>query len=130
MLKPLLIFLGAGTGGLLRYLLGGVITGWWGPTFPMGTLIVNVTGCAAMGFLAAIWSGPGVIREEYRVAVLVGVLGGFTTFSSFAQETLTLAHEGQWVRAGAYVLGSVALSLLGVWLGWMIATALYGTGMP
>lgn len=125
-LKPTLVFLGAGTGGLLRYWLGAFVQNWWGPEFPMGTLVVNVSGCLVMGFLAAAWSGPVLMREEYRVAVLVGVLGGYTTFSSFGRETLTLATEGQWIRAGVYVLGSVALSLLAVWVGAMAANKLYG----
>lgn len=130
MLKAILVFLGAGTGGLLRYWLGGLIQSWWGPAFPLGTLIVNISGCLAMGFLAALWTGPVLIREEYRVAVMIGVLGGYTTFSSFGRETLALAHDGEWFRAGLYVLGSVVLSLAGVWLGWVIAEKLYGTGAP
>jgi CrcB protein len=128
--KPLLVFLGSGVGGLIRYWIGGVIQAWWGPTFPLGTLVVNVSGCLAMGFLAAIWTGPPPVREEYRAAVLVGILGGYTTFSSFGRETLALAHDGLWLRAGAYVLGSVVLSLLAVWAGWMIAGRICGTGSP
>lgn len=130
MFKSILVFFGAGVGGLLRYWLGGWIQNWWGPTFPLGTLIVNTSGCLAMGFLAALWTGPVLIREEHRVAILVGVLGGYTTFSSFGRETLALIHDGEWARAGWYVLGSVALSLIAVWLGWAIAEKLYGTGAP
>ena len=130
LLKPVLIFLGAGSGGLLRYWLGGLIQNWWGPTFPLGTLIVNVSGCLAMGFLAAVWTGPVLIREEYRTAVLVGVLGGYTTFSSFGRETLALTHDGEWLRAGGYVLASVALSLLAVWIGAALAAKLFGAGAP
>ncbi|MBS0196498.1 MAG: fluoride efflux transporter CrcB [Planctomycetes bacterium] len=130
MLKPLLIFCGAGVGGLLRYWLGGVVQHWWGPDFPMGTLVINVTGCLFMGLLATLWYGPVMVREEVRDAVLIGVLGGYTTFSSFGRETLALVHDGQWGRAGVYVLGSVVLSLLGVWLGSMVAAKLYGTGAP
>lgn len=128
LLNPVLIFLGAGSGGLLRYWLSGVVQSWWGPTFPLGTMLVNVSGCLLMGFLATVWTGPVLIREEYRTAVLIGLLGGFTTFSSFGRETLALAHDGEWWRAGGYVLGSVALSLLAVWAGWLIAAKLYGAG--
>ena len=127
-LTSTLIFLGAGSGGLLRHWIGGAVQHWWGPAFPMGTLIVNVSGCLAMGFLAAIWTGPGAIREELRLAVLVGVLGGYTTFSSFGRETLELVHDGQWSRAGGYVLGSVILSLAAVWVGATIATRIDGAG--
>jgi fluoride exporter len=125
-----LIFLGAGSGGLLRYWLGGAVQNWWGPAFPMGTLIVNVSGCLAMGFLAALWTGPVLIREEFRLAVLVGVLGGYTTFSSFGRETLSLAEDGQWLRAATYVLGSVVLSLVAVWLGANIANRIYDPAAP
>lgn len=130
LLKSTLIFLGSGSGGLLRYWLGGIVQNWWGPTFPLGTLIVNISGCLAMGFLATAWTGPVLIREEYRVAVLVGVLGGYTTFSSFGRETLALVHDREWWRAGWYVVGSVAVSLFAVWLGAVIATKFYGTGAP
>jgi CrcB protein len=129
-LGPLLIFIGAGTGGLLRYWLGGAIQNGWGPAFPLGTMIVNISGCLAMGFLATAWSGPILIREEYRQAVLVGVLGGYTTFSSFGRETLALIHDGEWSRAAAYVLGSVMLSLAAVWVGAAVATKIYGPGAP
>lgn len=129
-LKPVLIFLGSGSGGLLRYWLGGVIQSWWGPIFPLGTLVVNVTGCLMMGFLATVWTGPVLIRDEYRSAILIGVLGGYTTFSSFGRETLSLVHDGEWWRAAWYVLGSVVLSLLAVWVGAAFASKLYRTGAP
>ncbi len=128
--KPALIFIGGGSGVLLRYWLGGIIQNWWGAAFPMGTLLVNVSGCLAMGFLATLWLGPVPIREEFRSAILLGVLGGYTTFSTFGRETIALVHDGQWFRAGAYVVGSVALSLLAVWIGGAIATRFYGTGAP
>lgn len=129
-LKSTLIFLGSGTGGLLRYWLGGVVQNWWGPAFPLGTLVVNISGCLAMGFLATVWTGPVLIREEYRTAVLIGVIGGYTTFSSFGRETLSLVHDGEWWRAGWYVIGSVMLGLFAAWLGAAIATKFYGTGAP
>ncbi len=128
--KLALIFIGAGSGGVLRYWVGGLVQSWWGPTFPLGTLIVNASGCLAMGFFATVWTGPVLIREEYRSAVLIGVLGGYTTFSSFGRETMALAHDSEWWRAGGYVLGSVALSLLAVWVGAAIASKLYGAGAP
>lgn len=148
MLKLLLIFLGAGTGGVLRYGLGGLVQGWMegsesghiggGAGFPWGTLAVNVSGCLVMGFLAAAWCGwgnsggaapgPWPVRDEVRAAVLIGVLGGYTTFSSFGRETLVLMHEGQWLRAGVYVAASIVLSLLAVWLGSAAAARVLGAG--
>lgn len=130
LLKPALIFLGSGSGGLLRFWLGGLIQNWWGPYFPLGTLFVNVSGCLVMGFLATAWTGPVLIREEYRIAVLTGVLGGYTTFSSFGRETLALVLDGEWWQAGFYVGGSVVLSLLAVWIGAILAAKLYGAGAP
>jgi CrcB protein len=113
---------------LLRYWLGGIVQNWWGPHFPFGTMVINVSGCLAMGFFAAAWTGPVLVREEYRTAVLVGLLGGYTTFSSFGRETLALIRDGEPWRAGGYVLGSVVLGLIAVWLGAAIASKLYGTG--
>lgn len=130
MLKYTLVFLCSGLGGVARYGLGGLIQNWWGPTFPLGTLIINITGCLGIGFFATAFSGGLLIREEYRVAVLVGVFGGYTTFSSFGRETMALVDDGELARAGLYVLLSVAVSLVAVWIGTAIATKLYGTGAP
>lgn len=125
LLTPALIFFGSGSGGLLRYWLGGVIQDWWGPTFPLGTLAVNASGCFVMGFLA---TAPVLLNEEYRSAVLIGFLGGYTTFSSFSRETLAFVHNGEWWRAAGYIATSVALSLLAVWVGAALASKLYGPG--
>jgi fluoride exporter len=120
-----LIFVGAGSGGLLRYWLGGLTQSWWGPSFPAGTLMVNVTGCLAMGVLSVMLTGAD--RDVHRAALLVGFLGGYTTFSSFGRETLTLIETGAWWRAGGYVLASVMLSLGAVWAGAAAAKA-WGAG--
>ena len=124
LLKPALIFLGSGSGGLLRYWLGGIVQNWSGPSFPFGTFVVNVTGCLAMGFLATAWTGSVLIREEYRSAVLIGVLGGYTTFSSFSLQTLNLAQDSEWLQAGGNVVASVVFCLLAVWLGHMLALSI------
>ena len=70
--------------------------------------------------------GPVLVREEYRIAVLIGVLGGYTTFSTFGRETLELVSGGQWLRAGGYVMASVFVSLLAVWVGAITANKIYG----
>src|SRR5882724_5552378 len=93
--KLLYIAIGGGIGSVLRYLL----SSWSqrasgnGP-FPLGTLVVNALGCLAMGVLAAFFTGPHRVREELRLFLLVGMLGGFTTFSSYAWETFALADGG------------------------------------
>jgi CrcB protein len=135
-LKPLLIFIGAGSGGLLRYWIGGLVQSAWaaggvgagsgGSGFPLGTLFVNVSGCLVMGVLATAWYGPVAVRDELRALVLIGVLGGYTTFSTFGRETLALVHDEQWGHATLYILGSVILSLAGVWLGAAIARGVWG----
>lgn len=128
------VFLGAGIGGVLRYGLGGVVQNWFGnaspswASFPLGTLVVNVSGCFAIGVLATALTGPLMAREEVRLALLVGVLGGYTTFSSFGRETMALVHDGQWLFAGLNVLASNALGLAGVFAGDRMATRLFGGG--
>ncbi len=130
MLKPALIFLGAGAGGLLRYWLGSWVQVLVGTAFPAGTLVVNVSGCLAVGFLAALFAGPVPVREEFRAAVLIGVLGGYTTFSSFGKETMTLIAAGRWTFAALNIFMSNTLGLAGVWAGGAVAARWHGTGAP
>ncbi|MFM9957551.1 MAG: fluoride efflux transporter CrcB [Phycisphaerales bacterium] len=119
MLTWLCIFFGAGLGGVLRFALAGAAQRFAGPApvldgsavaFPVGTLAVNVSGCLAIGVLAAS-SASWLEREEFRLGLIVGVLGGYTTFSAFALESLRLAETGQWGKAALYVVLSNALSL-------------------
>jgi len=130
LLKPALIFVGAGAGGVLRHWLSGWVQALAGPAFPLGTVVVNITGCFAVGMLAAIFAGPGVAREEFRAAVLIGVLGGYTTFSAFGRETIAMAAEGRWGAAGLNVLLSNVLGLAGVWAGNAAAIKWRGAGTP
>jgi len=124
-LKLILIFLGAGLGGLARYALTGLIQACFNPLFPIGTLIVNVLGCLAIGFLTAAFAGPLPLREEYRAGILVGILGGFTTFSAFGRETFTLAADREYLYAALNILLSNTLGLTGVWLGARLAARIY-----
>ncbi|MCC7205434.1 MAG: fluoride efflux transporter CrcB [Phycisphaeraceae bacterium] len=126
-LRLLLIFVGGGLGSMLRYLIGGWTQHLAGITFPLGTLTVNVIGCITIGFLATLFTGPYLVREEVRLALLIGVLGGFTTFSSFSWETLALAQGGQWTLAGLNVLLSNGLGLVGVWAGAKFSLVLFGS---
>ncbi len=128
LLTSWLVFFGSGTGGLLRYWLGGLIQSWWGSPFPLGTFAVNVTGCLVIGGLAALWAGPMPIREEYRIAVLAGLIGGYTTFSSFGRESLVLIQNGAWGLAAWYIVSSVGAGLLAVWAGAALAARYSGTG--
>lgn len=129
--KLFLIFIGAGIGGVLRYL----ITGWAqnltinASLFPTGTLTVNILGCLIIGFLATALTGhtaPIRIDEPYRIAILVGILGGFTTFSSFGYETLELLKEREFILATLNILISNLGGLAATFLGWKIAQRIFG----
>lgn len=126
MFKLILIFLGSGLGGMLRYALSGWIQSWTTESFPTGTLVVNVVGCLAIGFLGAAFAGPMLIKEEYRIGIIVGILGGFTTFSSFGRETFALAADRQLMLAALNLLLSNGLGLSAVWLGTRLADRIYG----
>lgn len=115
MIQLLLIFAGAGTGGVARYALSEWISRSGG-TFPFGTLAVNVLGCAVMGVLHTSLEGSSM-RESYRLAIFVGLLGGFTTFSAFSRETLVLLEDRHWWLALANVMLTNALCLGGAWIG-------------
>ena len=126
MLKLILIFGAAGTGGLLRYAIAGFAQRLTSGTFPVGTLVVNVLGCLAIGFIGAAFAGPLLIREEYRIAILVGLLGGFTTFSTFGTETLALAADRTWWLAIANVVLGNGLGIGAVWVGTCFSERWYG----
>lgn len=98
----------------------------YGETFPVGTLVVNVLGCFVIGLFAGVTGPDGVFLTSSvtRQFVMIGILGGFTTFSSFSLQTLNLMNAGEWGRAGLNVFLSVALCLLAVWLGHIVAATL------
>ncbi len=126
MLTTLLVFICAGLGGLLRFGLTTLIDRST-HGFPYGTLTVNLLGCLALGVLAALFSGPVAIREEHRIALLVGLLGGFTTFSTFAFETVSAISDRRFAVAALYLLLSNGLGLGAIVAGSTIARRLSGT---
>ncbi len=119
------IFVGSGLGGLARYALSGFIAHRFGETFPYGTLCVNVLGSFLIGFFATLTEPGGrlLAGATARHFVMAGLLGGFTTYSSFSLQTLALAREGEWLRAGANAGGTFVLCFLSVWLGHVAASA-------
>jgi CrcB protein len=114
---------GGALGSVARYWLAILVAGLTGPYFPWGTLLINVLGSFLIGWFGA-WTGANgsvVVSPDIRVFVMVGICGGFTTFSSFSLQTLELLSAGEVVWAACYVLGSVALCLLAVWAGVTLA---------
>jgi CrcB protein len=120
----LLVFLGGGLGSGLRYWISGLMAQRFGPSFPWGTLTVNVAGSLMIGFVAALTAPDGrwIVPTAARTFFMIGICGGFTTFSSFSLETLNLARDAEWLYAGLNILASVALCLIAVWLGHVLAS--------
>jgi fluoride exporter len=125
-LVVLAVALGSALGGVARYGLSGLVARSVGETFPWGTLVVNVLGSFLIGFVATLTGPDGrvLVSPVTRQFWMPGIFGGFTTFSAFSLQTLNLAQEGEWARAGAYVGLSLVLCLLAVWLGALVASAL------
>ncbi len=126
MLVYLYVALGGALGSVARYALSGAIARGVSEIFPWGTLFANVTGCFVIGLFAMLTGPDGrvLVPPDFRQFFMVGVCGGYTTFSSFSLQTLALAHDGDMTRAGANVAVSVAVCLLGVWLGSVLGAAI------
>jgi CrcB protein len=120
------IAIGSALGGVARYGCSGVAARLIGETFPWGTLIVNVLGSFVIGFFATLTGPDGrvFVGSTARQFVMIGLCGGYTTFSSFSIQTLELVHDGQWLQAGGNIAGSVVLCLIAVWLGHVLAAGL------
>lgn len=123
---PFWVAAGAALGGVARYGLSGLIARGFGETFPWGTLIVNVVGSFLIGVIAVVTGPDGrlLVGTAARQFMMVGVLGGFTTFSSFSLQTLTLIQDGEWLYAAGNVLSSVLFCLAAVWLGAVAGNAI------
>ncbi|HRK32110.1 MAG TPA: fluoride efflux transporter CrcB [Tepidisphaeraceae bacterium] len=121
-MQLVLIFIGAGVGGLIRHLMGRTVHHWSGVHHvPIGTFIVNVLGCFSIGILAAAFAGPWQARDDIKLGLMVGLLGGFTTFSTFGRETIELFHAGRPGTAVAYILLSNGVAISSTWLGYVLA---------
>ena len=120
------IAVGSALGGMARYACSSLIANWFGQTFPIGTLVINVLGSFVIGFFATLTGPDGryLVPGDIRQFVMVGICGGYTTFSSFSLQTLTLVQDGELVRAGLNVGASVVLCLMSVWLGFVAAASL------
>jgi CrcB protein len=125
-LRILLVGLAGLAGTLCRYWLSGAVARRYGETFPAGTLVVNVLGCFLIGLLFFVFHERYAAGETTRAVVFVGLLGGFTTFSSYGLQTFTLLQDGRIAYAAANVVASNLLGLLMVWGGYALAKLLGG----
>lgn len=117
-----MVFLGSGLGGVLRYAVFQLFLALGWLALPLATLAVNVIGSFVIGMMiAAMQRGTGLLGlADGKAFLMIGLLGGFTTFSAFSADVLGMAHNGQWVQTAAYVLASVLLSLLAVAAGFYL----------
>ena len=120
------IALGSALGGVARYWCSGVAARLFCETVPLGTLFVNVSGSFLIGLFATLTGPDGRMfaGSTARQFVMLGLLGGFTTFSSFSLQTLNLAQDSEWLQAGGNIVGSVVLCLFAVWLGHLFAQSI------
>lgn len=118
-LIPIVVALGGALGSVGRYWCSGLVARTFGETFPWGTLFVNVAGSFLIGLVAVLTGPDGRLLwpTAARQFVMLGLFGGFTTFSSFSLQTLNLLEDGEWLAAGGNIVLSVGLCLAGVWLG-------------
>ena len=133
MLRVFLLTFGGALGTVSRYAVNGLISEHqgkhypWSAVFPLGTLIVNVSGCFAIGFIAAV-SGPAMgrawLKPEWRDFLMIGFCGGYTTFSTFSLETFRLLEDGMAQTALVNIAVSVVTWLVAVWLGYALASRL------
>lgn len=112
-----LVFLGGGLGAAARYVLQGLVYRFLPATFPFGTFAVNIIGSFLIGFLMAAFEVRFLVTPALRVFLAIGVLGGFTTFSSFSYETLMLLREGSYALGAINILATVVLCLSATWMG-------------
>lgn len=123
----LCISVGSVLGANARYWLSVWVAAHWGVAFPSGTLLINVSGSFVLCLLTGIWSkGVWLMAPELRLAMTVGFLGAYTTFSTFSLEWLILMHQGYWLRGLGYLLGSVLGGGMAGWLGLLLGRALAG----
>jgi fluoride exporter len=121
----LAVAVGGALGSLARFWVAAAMTMLTGPRFPWGTLLINVLGSFIIGLVAGLTAMPSrvAMHPDVRVFLMVGICGGFTTFSAFSLQSLELLQAGEMIPAAGYMIGSVVLCLAGVWAGWLLGRA-------
>jgi len=117
---------GGGIGALIRYFMAGWVQPSWWPGFPFGIFVVNISGGLVMGLITALAALKLQMTPELRAFLTTGILGGYTTFSTFSLDSALLIERGAYAQAAAYVLGSTILSILAIFVGFWTVRALYG----
>jgi CrcB protein len=120
----LLVFVGGGLGSTLRYLVNAVCPRFFGVDFPYHTFIINITGSTIMGLVAGYFASRGDASQSWRLFLTTGILGGYTTFSAFSLDTAVLYERGELGAAAFYVIGSVVLSIAGLFAGLALVRSL------
>jgi CrcB protein len=128
MITYLWIAIGGAVGSVGRFWLSGLVANRFGETFPWGTLVINVTGSFVIGIIGALASPEGRMDSPSRAFatqfLMIGVCGGYTTFSSFSWQTLRLLQDREWLYAGGNVILSVILCMIAVWFGYALGSAM------
>ena len=126
MIAYLWVAIGGALGSVSRFWLSGLVARQFGETFPWGTIVINVTGSFVIGVIGALADPEGRMDSQSRAFatqfLMIGICGGYTTFSSFSLQTLNLLRDREWLYAGGNVLLSVVLCLVAVWLGWLLGS--------
>ena len=120
--------IGSAMGGIARYWMSLAVAAFTGPSFPWGTILINILGSFVIGFFGTLTGIDGKLSvpNDARVFVMTGICGGFTTFSAFSLQTFDLAHDGKWLGAAGNIALSVVLCLAAVTLGYLAAAAMNG----
>jgi CrcB protein len=113
----LLVFVGGGLGATLRHLINLTCARFMGTGFPWGTFIINISGSTVMGLIAGYLAFKGEASQPWRLFLMTGILGGYTTFSAYSLDAALLYERGELTLAAAYVIGSVVLSIAGLFGG-------------
>ncbi|KAF0140567.1 MAG: protein crcB 1 [Stygiobacter sp.] len=120
MLKYLIVFVGSGIGGGLRFWLSSLVHKYFPPFFPLGTLIINILGSFILGYMIFGLDEKELISPSVKLFIGIGFCGGFTTFSTFSLETFNLIRNSEFLFAGINILASVLVSLLSVYLAYLV----------
>ena len=116
----LLVGFGGGVGSIARYLCQKYLYAWHPHPFPIGTFVVNILGCFLIGLFYGLAEKGNILSPEWRLLLMTGLCGGYTTFSSFALENITLMKNGDLLYSGLYIAGSVVLGILATYIGFVL----------